>query len=149
VEPAGVGVTKLRTAGYIEGTYDIPLRTLVKRVNEIPSDQVVLLDCDFPRRSTHALGLLHRVAYDRVRHLRGGYAGYRKYLEAHPERVPRHSPPSRKNDSDEGEEDEDRGYFWDGTLEDPRLRRSPLRSREGHACNPVDDSPLTPLAWVA
>ncbi|MEJ2556018.1 MAG: rhodanese-like domain-containing protein [Anaerolineae bacterium] len=80
------------TVGHIEGAVNIPLRDLLKHLDELPDSRSapILLYCHSQKRSTHAVVILHELGYLKVYHLKGGYAAYEEWMRANP--VPNPGP---------------------------------------------------------
>jgi rhodanese-related sulfurtransferase len=62
--------------GAIAGAINIPLRTLVANLDQIPQDQPVVTYCASGYRSALANGILHSLGYDNVRSFPGGYGAW-------------------------------------------------------------------------
>ncbi len=75
------------TRGHIAGSINIPFRTLIQHVNQLPGrDSVtrILFICNSQRRSIHNLVLLRELGYTNSFMLKGGYEGYIKWLKRMP-----------------------------------------------------------------
>lgn len=62
--------------GAIPGAINIPLRTLVENLDQIPQDQPVVTYCASGFRSALANGILHTLGYDNVRSFPPGYGAW-------------------------------------------------------------------------
>ena len=62
--------------GAIAGAINIPLRTLVANLDQIPQDQPVVTYCASGYRSALANGILHSLGYDNVRSFPAGYGAW-------------------------------------------------------------------------
>jgi rhodanese-related sulfurtransferase len=62
--------------GAIPGAINIPLRTLVDNLDQIPQDQPVVTYCASGFRSALANGILHTLGYDNVRSFPAGYGAW-------------------------------------------------------------------------
>jgi NADPH-dependent 2,4-dienoyl-CoA reductase/sulfur reductase-like enzyme/rhodanese-related sulfurtransferase len=62
-------------AGHIEGAINLPLAELRKRVNELPRDREIWVNCAVGQRSYYALRFLVQNGF-KVRNLSGGYLTY-------------------------------------------------------------------------
>jgi rhodanese-related sulfurtransferase len=65
-------------AGHIEGARHIPLGELPNRLDELPRDADVVFYCQTGGRSSRALDVAREAGLTRAKHLRGGYAGFRR-----------------------------------------------------------------------
>jgi adenylyltransferase/sulfurtransferase len=57
---------------HIEGATLIPLGELPKRMNELPKDQDIIVQCKTGVRSAKAVNLLRESGFDHVQNLKGG-----------------------------------------------------------------------------
>jgi rhodanese-related sulfurtransferase len=62
-------------AGHIAGAVNIPLRTVAKNLDKIPSDQPVLVYCASSLRTSTATAALRLLGYDNVKSYPGGCTG--------------------------------------------------------------------------
>lgn len=62
--------------GAIAGAINIPLRTLVANLDQIPQDKPVVTYCASGYRSALANGILHTLGYDNVRSFPAGYGAW-------------------------------------------------------------------------
>jgi len=62
--------------GHIAGAVNIPLRTLVANLDQIPQDQPVIAYCASGYRSALANGILHTLGFDNVRSFPAGYGAW-------------------------------------------------------------------------
>jgi len=65
-----------RDGGYIEGSLNIPLAELTRRIDEVPSAVPVVVHCAGGWRSSVAASVLRRAGRDDVSDLLGGYNGW-------------------------------------------------------------------------
>jgi len=65
-----------REAGYIEGSRNIPLAELTRRIDEVPVDVPVVVHCAGGWRSSVAASVLRRAGREDVSDLLGGYNGW-------------------------------------------------------------------------
>lgn len=63
--------------GVIEGSTHIPLNQLEDRIEEVPSDQPLIVHCAGGYRSAIACSLLQKQGFEDVRDLVGGFAGWK------------------------------------------------------------------------
>lgn len=78
---AGAVIIDVREAsenaeGAIPGAINIPLRTLVENLDQIPQDKPVVTYCASGFRSALANGILHTLGYDNVRSFPPGYGAW-------------------------------------------------------------------------
>jgi rhodanese-related sulfurtransferase len=59
-------------AGYIPGAMQIPLNELGKRMDEVPTDGLVVVVCRSGRRSNEAATSLEDAGFDNILHMTGG-----------------------------------------------------------------------------
>jgi rhodanese-related sulfurtransferase len=62
--------------GHIAGAVNIPLRTLAQSVDQIPSDQPVIVYCASGHRAAMANAALHVMGLDNVRVFPAGYGAW-------------------------------------------------------------------------
>ncbi|NOX62817.1 MAG: hypothetical protein GXP42_12855 [Chloroflexi bacterium] len=91
-------------AGHIEGAINIPLRELMKRLNELPNSKTapILLYCHSQKRATHALVILHELGYSKAYNLEGGYAAYETWIAQNPKPTPGPTPTPAPDEPDFG-----------------------------------------------
>ncbi len=91
-------------AGHIEGAVNIPLRELLKHLDELPGSKSapILLYCHTQKRSTHAVVILHELGYLKAYHLEGGYAAYEEWMNSHPMPTPGPTPTPEPEEPDLG-----------------------------------------------
>ncbi len=91
-------------AGHIEGAINIPLRELMKHLDELPNSKTapILLYCHSQKRATHALVILHMLGYIKVYNLEGGYAAYVDWLQHNPTPTPGPTPTPAPEEPDFG-----------------------------------------------
>ncbi len=91
-------------AGHIEGAVNIPLRELMKHLNELPSSKTapILVYCHSQKRATHAIVILHELGYIKAYNLEGGYAAYVEWLKHNPTPTPGPTPTPRPEEPDYG-----------------------------------------------
>ena len=63
-------------AGHLPGAVHLPLPDLEERLDEIPADREIILQCQTGSRSAIAASLLKARGYDRVANLAGGYVAW-------------------------------------------------------------------------
>ncbi len=90
--------------GHIEGAINIPLRELMKHLDELPSSKTapILLYCHSQKRATHALVILHELGYIKAYNLEGGYAAYVNWLRHNPTPTPGPTPTPAPEEPDYG-----------------------------------------------
>ena len=90
--------------GHIEGAINIPLRELLKNLDELPNSKTapILLYCHSQKRATHALVLLHELGYLKVYNLEGGYAAYEDWMSNNPLPTPGPTPTPGPDEPDFG-----------------------------------------------
>lgn len=90
--------------GHIEGAINIPLRELLKNLDELPDSKTapILLYCHSQKRATHALVLLHELGYMKVYNLEGGYAAYEDWMKNNPLHTPGPTPTPGPDEPDFG-----------------------------------------------
>ncbi len=66
-------------AGHIINSINIPLEELRDRINEIPKDKPVYINCRSGQRSYLAIMILQNLAYDNVYNVAGGFLGLSFY----------------------------------------------------------------------
>jgi rhodanese-related sulfurtransferase len=90
--------------GHIEGAINIPLRELLKNLDELPDSKTapILLYCHTQKRATHALVLLHELGYMKVYNLEGGYAAYEDWMSNNPLPTPGPTPTPGPDEPDFG-----------------------------------------------
>jgi rhodanese-related sulfurtransferase len=69
-------------SGHIPSAINIPLRTLVHQVNEIPHDRPVVLYCSSGYRSAMGVMTLHLLGYDNVKGFPPSFVGWKAAGEA-------------------------------------------------------------------
>lgn len=69
-------------SGHIPNAINIPLRTLVHQVNEIPYDRPVVLYCSSGYRSAMGVMTLHLLGYDNVKGFPPSFVGWKAAGEA-------------------------------------------------------------------
>jgi len=91
-------------AGHIEGAVNIPLRELMRHLDELPSSRTapILVYCHSQKRATHALVILHELGYLKAYNLQGGYAAYQDWLQHHPLPTPGPTPTPAPEEPDFG-----------------------------------------------
>ncbi len=91
-------------AGYIEGAINIPLRELMKHLDELPNSKTapILLYCHSQKRATHALVILHELGYSKAYNLEGGYAAYEEWIANNPKPTPGPTPTPAPDEPDFG-----------------------------------------------
>ncbi len=91
-------------AGHIEGAINIPLRELMKHLDELPSSKTapILVYCHSQKRATHALVILHELGYIKAYNLEGGYAAYVDWLQHNPTPTPGPTPTPAPEEPDYG-----------------------------------------------
>ncbi len=62
--------------GAITGAINVPIRTLVANLDQIPTDQPVIVYCASGHRAAMANGILHMAGYDNVRVFAAGYGAW-------------------------------------------------------------------------
>lgn len=62
--------------GHIAGAVDIPIRTLAQNLDQIPTDQTVVVYCASGFRAAMSTAALHIMGYDNVRSFPPSYAGW-------------------------------------------------------------------------
>lgn len=62
--------------GHIPGAVDIPIRTLAQSLDQIPTDQPVIVYCASGFRAALSTSALHMMGYDNVRSFPPSYAGW-------------------------------------------------------------------------
>jgi hydroxyacylglutathione hydrolase len=65
-------------AGHLPGAVHIPLATLANRLDELPRDTPVVMQCQSGGRSSIASALLQAHGFENVVNLRGGFRGWRE-----------------------------------------------------------------------
>ena len=60
------------TLGHVEGAHLIPLKTLTDNVDQLPSDQPIVVVCRSGARSAQATVLLKKAGFERVANMSGG-----------------------------------------------------------------------------
>jgi hydroxyacylglutathione hydrolase len=65
-------------AGHLPGAVHIPLATLANRLDELPRDTPVVMQCQSGGRSSIASALLQAHGFENVVNLRGGIRGWRE-----------------------------------------------------------------------
>lgn len=78
---AGATVVDVREAseyadGHIAGAIDIPIRTIAQHLDQIPTDQPVVVYCASGFRAAMSTAALHIMGYDNVRAFPPSYAGW-------------------------------------------------------------------------
>ncbi len=91
-------------AGHIEGAINIPLRELVKHLDELPTNKSapILVYCHSQKRATHALVVLRELGYIKVYNLEGGIVAYEEWLKTHPLPTPGPTPTPEPDEPDFG-----------------------------------------------
>ncbi|RMF30925.1 MAG: rhodanese-like domain-containing protein [Chloroflexi bacterium] len=91
-------------AGHIEGAVNIPLRELMRHLDELPNSRTapILVYCHSQKRATHALVILHELGYLKAYNLQGGYAAYQDWLQHHPLPTPGPTPTPAPEEPDFG-----------------------------------------------
>ena len=91
-------------AGHIEGAVNIPLRELMRHLDELPDSRTapILVYCHSQKRATHALVILHELGYLKAYNLQGGYAAYQDWLQHHPLPTPGPTPTPAPEEPDFG-----------------------------------------------
>ena len=91
---------------HISGAINIPLRELLRHLDELPSISTpILLYCHSQKSATHALVILRELGYNQVYNLEGGFAAYMQYITNHPLPTPGPTPtidPAKDPDHDGG-----------------------------------------------
>ncbi|HRW06690.1 MAG TPA: rhodanese-like domain-containing protein, partial [Caldilineaceae bacterium] len=64
------------TDGHIAGAIDIPIRTIAQNLDQIPTDQTVVVYCASGFRAAMSTAALHIMGYDNVRAFPPSYAGW-------------------------------------------------------------------------
>jgi rhodanese-related sulfurtransferase len=64
-------------AGHVEGSVNIPLNELSRRLDEVPADAEVIIHCQGGYRSSLAVSLLQRHGRTNVTDLVGGFAAWK------------------------------------------------------------------------
>jgi rhodanese-related sulfurtransferase len=62
--------------GAITGAINVPIRTLMQNLDQIPADQPVIVYCASGHRAAMASGILHMAGYDNVRVFAPGYGAW-------------------------------------------------------------------------
>ncbi|MGM9988082.1 MAG: rhodanese-like domain-containing protein [Bacillaceae bacterium] len=65
-------------AGNIEGAHHIMLGTIPNRLNEIPTDKTLLMQCQSGARSAMALSILQAKGYKNIKNVKGGYLAWKR-----------------------------------------------------------------------
>jgi rhodanese-related sulfurtransferase len=70
---------ELADNGYIAGSVNVPLRTLVKSLDKLPQDRaaVVIAECGSGHRSAIAMMALNLLGYSNVKSLAGGFGAWK------------------------------------------------------------------------
>ncbi len=91
-------------AGHIEGAVNIPLRELMKHLDELPTNKTayILVYCHSQKRATHALVILHELGYAKAYNLQGGITAYTEWLKTHPLPTPGPTPTPEPEEPDLG-----------------------------------------------
>ncbi len=91
-------------AGHIEGAINIPLRELMRHLDELPTSKTafILVYCHSQKRATHALVILHEIGYVNAYNLQGGYAAYDEWLKHNPLPTPGPTPTPEPEEPDLG-----------------------------------------------
>ena len=79
--PAGTSILDVRTpseweGGHIEGSINIPLNQLSKRLDEVPSEGPLVVHCQGGYRSSVAVSILQQAEYSNTLDLVGGYKAW-------------------------------------------------------------------------
>lgn len=70
--------SEIATAGYIQGTVNIPIRTLLKNLDRLPAkDQPVIVMCDSEHRGALGMAALQLLGYANVKSLQGGFSAWK------------------------------------------------------------------------
>ncbi len=64
-------------SGHIPGETNIPLQTLARNVNKIPTDRPIVLYCSTGYRSAMEVMTLHLLNYDNVQGFSPSFAGWK------------------------------------------------------------------------
>ncbi len=71
--------SEIASAGYIAGSVNVPIRTLVKNLDKLPVDKaaVVIAECGSGHRSAMAMMALNLLGYTNVKSLAGGFGAWK------------------------------------------------------------------------
>lgn len=72
-------VSEITSNGYIEGEVNIPVRTLIKNLDKLPSDKTapIIVTCGSGVRSPMAMEALQLLGYTNVKNLQGGFGAWK------------------------------------------------------------------------
>jgi rhodanese-related sulfurtransferase len=69
---------EITDAGYVAGSINIPVRSLMKNLDKLPSkDQPIVVMCSSGHRSAMGMAALHLLGYGNVRSLVGGFTAWK------------------------------------------------------------------------